>query len=246
MEQNDKLKLAARKIRESRFTLAFTGAGISVESGIPPFRGADGLWNRYDPKVLEISYFYDHGAECWNYIREIFYTHFADARPNRAHDALAQLEHAGLLQAVVTQNIDNLHQLAGSRNVVEFHGCSARLVCPECHTCYPAGDFDLSAIPPLCTHEGQILKPDFVFFGEGIPDKAWNQAFEYADNAEVCLIIGSGGEVYPASLVPQKAAERGAFVIEINTEESGFTNLSDLHIRGKAGEILPLLLKAIG
>jgi NAD-dependent deacetylase len=243
---NSNLELAAAKIKHSHYTMAFTGAGISVESGVPPFRGKDGLWNKYDPETLEINYFYDHGEESWKIIREIFYEFFGKAQPNEAHKSLAQLEQAGLLQAIVTQNIDNLHQLAGSKTVFEFHGNSSRLVCPKCMTHYPVEDFDLQLILPRCTYDNQILKPDFVFFGEGIPDAAWEKSFESASLCDVCLIIGSTGEVVPASFVPQKAKERGAYIIEINPEPSQFTHtITDLHLVGKAGIILPQLVEAI-
>jgi len=246
MNMKNDLSLAAEKIRNSSFTMAFTGAGISVESGIPPFRGAGGLWNKYDPEVLEINYFYNHGEECWRVIREIFYDFFGDAKPNQAHYALAKMEELGYLQAIVTQNIDNLHQLAGSRNIAEFHGNSGRLVCTECKTVYPADKVNLEILPPRCPKDDQILKPDFVFFGEGIPAEAWDRSFESAEKCGVCIIIGSTGEVVPASFVPQKASDNGAFIIEINPEESQFTHtITNLHLKGKAGEILAQLVEEL-
>ncbi len=244
MENN--LVQAAEKIRKSKYTLAFTGAGVSVESGIPPFRGENGLWSKYDPEVLDINYFLEHGETCWTYIREIFYDFFNNARPNPGHLALAVMEKLGFLQAIVTQNIDNLHQLAGSKTVHEFHGNSSRLVCLKCGSVYPAGEVDLNHGAPRCNHDNEILKPDFVFFGEGIPTDAWENAFESAARCEVCLVIGSTGEVMPASYVPRKASERGAFIIEINPEKSSYTEtITSIWLKGKAGEILPLLLEAI-
>jgi NAD-dependent deacetylase len=241
-----KITLAAQKIRNSSFTMAFTGAGISVESGIPPFRGENGLWNKYDPNVLEINYFLDHGEECWKYIREIFYDFFGKAQPNAAHFALAEMEKSGYLQAVVTQNIDNLHRKAGSKNVYEFHGNSDRLICPKCHAEYWVEEIDLRMLPPRCKFDSQILKPDFVFFGEGIPTEAWDKSFESAAMCEVCLVIGSTGEVVPASFVPQKASEKGACIIEINPEDTQFTHtITDIHLKGNAGEILPELVKQL-
>jgi NAD-dependent deacetylase len=242
----DDLSLAAEKIRKSPFTLAFTGAGISVESGIPPFRGEKGLWNKYNPEILEINYFYDHGEKSWEVIREIFYDFFGLASPNPGHYALAKMEELGYLHAIVTQNIDNLHQMAGSKNIAEFHGNSSRLICPDCNTIYPAAETDLTKLPPRCQHDQHILKPDFVFFGEGIPADAWERSFDYAGLCSVCLIIGSTGEVVPASYVPQKASQNGAFIIEINPEESQFTHsITNLHLKGKAGEILPKLLEKL-
>lgn len=240
------IEKAAQKIKNSLFTMAFTGAGISVESGIPPFRGDNGLWNRYDSEMLEINYFLDHGEESWKVIREIFYHHIGKAKPNAAHITLAQMEKSGCLHAIVTQNIDNLHQLAGSNNVFEFHGNSNRLVCTQCKTIYPIDEIDLKSLPPRCKYDNRILKPDFVFFGEGIPSEAWDNSFACAERCEVCIIIGSTGEVMPASFVPKRASEKGAFIIEINPEESQFTStITDIHLKGKAGQILPELFKLI-
>ncbi|HOY50322.1 MAG TPA: Sir2 family NAD-dependent protein deacetylase [Prolixibacteraceae bacterium] len=245
MENN--IGLAARVLRQSSFNMAFTGAGISVESGIPPFRGENGLWNRYDPEVLDINYFMEHGAECWKTIREIFYDYFGKAQPNSGHLALAEMERKGWLQAIVTQNIDGLHQKAGNHKVFEFHGGSGILVCPKCASTWTADETDLENLPPRCKYDGQILKPNFVFFGEGIPTDAWNLSFDSAAQCEVCLIVGSTGEVVPASFVPRKARDRGAYIIEINPERSQFTDqLTDLWLRGNAGDILPQLLLEMG
>ena len=236
------IKESARIIRESKSTIAFTGAGISVESGIPPFRGENGLWNKYDPKVLDLSYFYANAEECWVYIREIFYDFFADASPNKAHEVLAEMEQRGMLKAVVTQNIDNLHHEAGSRTVHEFHGNSKKLKCPKCANKFDVSEIDLKTLPPRCAEDGEVLKPDFIFFGEGIPHEAYTNSFEAAEQAEVCLIIGSTGEVTPASFVPRTAKQSGATIIEINPDETTFTRqITDIHLKGKASEVLAKL-----
>jgi len=236
------LEEVAKIIKKSRFTIAFTGAGISVESGIPPFRGEHGLWNKYNPKVLDLEYYLNNADECWYYIREIFYDFFADAKPNKAHQVLAHMEQEGLLNAVVTQNIDNLHYEAGNKTVHEFHGNSKKLKCLRCGRVYDAGEFDFKTIPPLCADDNEILKPDFIFFGEGIPPKAYSNSFADAEKADVCLIIGSTGEVTPASYVPRTAKESGATIIEINPEESMFTRqITDIHLKGKAAEIMAKL-----
>ncbi len=233
------IKEAVKIIRKSKFTMAFTGAGISVESGIPPFRGEHGLWNKYNPEVLDLGYFHEKTERSWLYIREIFYNFFADARPNKAHLALARMEQEGLLQSVVTQNIDNLHQEAGSRNVHEFHGNSKRLKCLKCGKLFHAKDIDFDNIPPKCDEDGEILKPDFIFFGEGIPPRAYENSFADAEKCDVCIIVGSTGEVTPASFVPRTAKQNGATIIEINTEETMFTgSVTDIHLKGKATEIL--------
>jgi NAD-dependent deacetylase len=233
------IKAAATAIKKSNYTIAFTGAGISVESGIPPFRGEHGLWNKYDPEVLDLEYYLENSAECWKYIREIFYDFFADAKPNMAHVILAKMEKAGLLHSIITQNIDNLHQEAGSKTVHEFHGNSKKLKCLKCGQVYGANEFDFINIPPKCKNDNEILKPDFIFFGEGIPTEAYSNSFADAEKADLCLIIGSTGEVMPASHVPRTAKQSGATIIEINPEESMFTNqLTDIHIKGKAGDVL--------
>ena len=126
------LKKAAQAIVKSRQIIALTGAGISVESGVPPFRGPEGLWSSYDPKYLELSYFHQHPEKCWRILKSIFYEHFAKAEPKDAHRELALLEKRGWLKAVITQNIDNLHQLAGSTEIIEFHGNTRDLICISC------------------------------------------------------------------------------------------------------------------
>jgi len=236
------IKETAEIIKESKFTIAFTGAGISVESGIPPFRGEDGLWNKYNPEVLDLGYYHNNPEECWQYIREIFYDFFADAKPNKAHQVLARMEQEGMLQAVVTQNIDNLHQQAGNKVVHEFHGNSKRLICRKCNEVYDVRNFDLKNIPPRCKGDNEILKPDFIFFGEGISTAAFEDSFSDAEKCEVCIIIGSTGEVTPASFVPRTAKQNGATIIEINPSESLFTDsITDFHLQGSAGKILEKL-----
>jgi NAD-dependent deacetylase len=237
---------AAEFIKKSKFTLAFTGAGISVESGIPPFRGEHGLWNKYNPEVLDLSYYTTHAEECWVHIREIFYDFFANAKPNKAHSVLAEMEKNGLLNAIVTQNIDNLHFEAGNQVVHEFHGNSKKLKCLKCGSIYKAENFNFKNIPPRCEKDKEILKPDFIFFGEGIPPEAYSNSFADAEKTEVCLIIGSTGEVAPASFVPSTAKQAGAIIIEINPEESSFTHrITDIHLKGKAGEVLEKLGKRL-
>lgn len=238
------IRKAAGLILKSEFTIAFTGAGISVESGIPPFRGEHGLWNKYNPEVLDLGYYLENQKKCWFYIREIFYDFFADAKPNDAHKVLAKMEQNGLLKSVITQNIDNLHQEAGSIVVHEFHGNSKKLKCLKCGKTYHADNIDFKNIPPKCENDDEILKPDFIFFGEGIPPDAYSNSFADAEKAEVCIIIGSTGEVMPASYIPHTAKQNGATIIEINPEESMFTKqITDIHLKGKAAEILIELQK---
>ncbi|MCK5822621.1 MAG: NAD-dependent deacylase, partial [Bacteroidales bacterium] len=213
----DKIELAAQLLKNSKHTTAFTGAGISVESGIPPFRGAAGLWSKYDPIVLDIDYFHSHHKESWIKIKEIFYDFFGKAKPNAAHISIANLEKKGLIKSVITQNIDNLHQEAGSKTVYEFHGNSQKLICTKCNKVVDVKKNNLDNLPPKCSVCGSVLKPDFVFFGEQIPEYANTMSQNEAQNAEVFLVIGTTGEIMPASLIPHTAKQNGAKIIEINT-----------------------------
>jgi NAD-dependent deacetylase len=244
--QDNKLELAANYIKDSKYLVAFTGAGISVESGIPPFRGAEGLWSKYDPQVLDLGYFHQNPLESWKVIKEIFYDFFGKARPNSAHLALAKLETMGLLKCVITQNIDNLHQMAGNTIVYEYHGNSQKLVCTSCSKHYEVKDLDFEKLPPYCMDCNGLIKPDFIFFGEGIPSNAHNASIKAAEDADVLLIIGSTGEVMPASQIPVLAKQTGAKVIEINPETSRYTDqITDIHLQGKAGKVMVELLEKI-
>ncbi len=237
---------AARILRSASHVTAFTGAGISVESGIPPFRGADGLWSRYDPQCLDIGYFHRNTEAAWRVIKEIFYDFFGTARPNDAHRSLAILEEEGIVKALITQNIDNLHQEAGSRTVFEFHGSSRQLLCLACGERRAARDVDLAVLPPHCPCGG-VYKPDFVFFGEMIPEAANRRSFAEAELADVFLLIGTTGEVMPACLIPEEAKRRGATVIEINTEPSNYTGrVSDIFLRGRATELMRAIIGEMG
>ena len=237
---------AAKIIKNASHVTAFTGAGISVESGIPPFRGENGLWNQYDPTFLDIRYFQAKPLESWKMIKKIFYDFFGEANPNAAHLGLATLENAGLISAIITQNIDNLHQDAGSVEVYEYHGSSRDLVCLSCGEKSPASLFDLNLLPPLCVGCSEILKPDFIFFGEAIPEPAMSLSFQEAENADVFLLIGTTGEIMPASQLPRIAKRNGAKIIEINIAPSSYTDsISDIFIQEKATVAVSALVEAI-
>ncbi len=242
----NRIRAAASAIKKSKHLTAFTGAGISVESGIPPFRGPEGLWTKYDPKYLDVDYFMTHAEESWKVIKILFYDFFGKVSPNRAHDALALLEERTILKAIITQNIDNLHQEAGSNHVIEFHGNYKLLACHKCGRRFPAEEAGLDHLPPLCKHDGHILKPDFVFFGEPIPGDASEAAFKEASVADAFLLVGTTGEVMPANMIPRLAKQNGATIIEINTDPSSYTSdVTDIFLQGRAGEILPALTEAI-
>jgi NAD-dependent deacetylase len=240
------IKKAVKLIKESDYTTAFTGAGISVESGIPPFRGEKGLWNKYDPQVLDLQYFYSNPKESWTVIKEIFYDFFGNAKPNYAHIGLALLEEKGMLKEIITQNIDNLHLEAGSKIVHEFHGNSKKLICTSCDYTAFATDVNLSKIPVSCPECHQLIKPDFIFFGEGIPPLAYQNSIEAAKKSKVMLVIGTTGEVMPACQMPVVAKQFGATIIEINPEESKFTHsITDIFLKGKASVIMDQIVKSL-
>ena len=234
-----KLETAANLIRKAKYTVAFTGAGISVASGIPPFRGKNGLWNKTDPIFLEIEFFHKKPLQSWQKIKEIFYDSLGDAEPNLAHEILAKMEKRSFLESVITQNIDHLHQKAGSKYVYELHGTYKQLVCTECSSEYDMSFADLNYLPPTCYICKGILKPDMVFFNEPIPEFAKKRSFEEAQKADVLLIIGTNAEVFPAAKIPLTAKENGAKIIEINIKETDFTSeITDVFLKGGAVEIL--------
>ncbi|MGQ9617290.1 MAG: NAD-dependent protein deacylase [Spirochaetota bacterium] len=235
------IRKAAELMVEAKYLSAFTGAGISVESGIPPFRGKNGLWTIYDPAHFEIDYFIQHPEESWKLLKKLFFETFEKAVPNEAHIILAELERKKILKALITQNIDNLHYLAGSKNIVEYHGNSRKLVCLSCRRSYPAEAKLLENLPPKCRCSG-ILKPDFVFFGEGIPIEAALEAERITESSDVMLVVGTTGQVYPAALIPQNAKRNGATIIEVNQEPSEYSySITDIFIEGKATKMLEMI-----
>lgn len=239
------IEKAAKLIRKSNYTVAFTGSGISVESGIPPFRGEGGLWNTYNPEILDLDTYLDSPEKSWPAVKALFYDFFGKAKPNLAHLKLVELEHKGYLKEIITQNIDYLHQQAGSQMVHEFHGRSNYFVCTKCRCYYKMSDLILSDKPPICidTDCRSLLKPDFIFFGEGIPDNAYRASLDAASKAEVFIIIGTSGDIMPASSIPVLAKHYGCQIIEINPTVSGFTNsITDIFIQANAAEALSRLV----
>ena len=226
---------AAALLRPTRSAIAFTGAGISVESGIPHFRGEGGLWTKFDPyKVAHIETFRKDPAQYWTYSLEHRRT---DAEPNPAHRALVDLEQRGHLRAVVTQNTDGLHQRAGSSDVIELH---AR---------FPRAEIDQlnrEHCPPSCPScGGQFLKPTVVLFGEALPETALRQAQQLAMAADVVLIVGSSLQVYPAAGIPRLARQHGAELCIVNAEPTPYDDVAAAVIQGKAGEVLPEIVRRI-
>jgi NAD-dependent deacetylase len=233
------IEKAAELIRNAKYAVAFTGAGISVESGIPPFRGDDGLWNTHHAIYLEIDFFLKKPLQSWIKIKELFYDRLGDARPNIAHEILAKMEKRSFVESVITQNIDYLHQKAGSKHVYELHGNYKKLICTNCSSEYDISFTDLNYLPPTCYICKGILKPDIVFFNEPIPKFAKTQSFKEVYKADVMLIIGTHAGVSPASEFPLLAKIKGTKIIEINIKKSFLTNtVTDIFLEGKAVEIL--------
>jgi NAD-dependent deacetylase len=240
------IKRAAQDILHSKKTIAFTGAGISVESGIPDFRGVQGLWQKYDPEeYAHIDAFYSNPDKVWLMLKEMFQL-IMGAKPNPAHLGLAELERMGLLSSVITQNVDGLHQAAGNMNVIEFHGSHRTLSCLNCSIKIEGVSLTLKDLPARCPRCASLLKPDVVFFGEPIPWEAQVRSFEESKSCNVVLVIGTSAVVYPAASIPITAKERGARVIEINLEPTPLTDhISDYLILGAAGEIIPIIVEEI-
>ena len=239
---------AAELILSSKRISVFTGAGISVESGIPPFRGADGLWSKYDPIILDLNYYLTKTNISWPIIKELFYDFFGKAKPNLAHETLATWENLNIIKEVITQNIDNLHQEAGSINVHEFHGTASSFVCTKCQKHFLKEEINLTNNAPLCLDSNcqSLLKPNFIFFGEGIPAKAYEASIEATTSSDIFIIIGTTGEIMPASQIPILAKRNGSKIIEINIAHSNYTTtISDIFLRGKATITLDALNKTI-
>ncbi len=246
METRDPFGRAAEALRGAAAALAVTGAGISVESGIPDFRSAGGLWSKYPPdEYATIDAFYTDPDKVWEMWYELAET-LRDVRPNPAHFALAELEQAGLLKAVITQNIDALHFHAGSTSVIEYHGNADSIRCPACHRRrkMDLAHRDLGA--PRCECGGH-MKPDVVLFGEMIPQNALHLADTLTRRCDVLLVVGTSAQVYPAASLPRIAKEHGALLIECNTEPTPLTRtITDIFLQGPAGEMLPRLLERLG
>ncbi len=241
---DESIERAARAVLDSNLTLALTGAGISVESGIPDFRSKGGLWDRYDPDEYASIYSFQRDPEkVWRMLREMEET-VDKARPNTAHIGLAELEAMGLLKSVITQNVDNLHQEAGSKDVIEYHGNSRSLTCLWCNRRY---DYEQKRgeYPPYCEC-GRILKPDVVFFGEAIPMVAMTRSYQLASSCQALLIIGTSAVVSPFNVLPRQAKQAGAAIIEINLERTVLTDhITDILLLGKATEMVSGLVSAV-
>jgi NAD-dependent deacetylase len=239
------LARAAELVAAARRGVAFTGAGISAESGIRTFRGQDGLWRQYDPyKVASIDGFRSDPSVYWR-VASQGWAMFQRARPNPGHLALAALEEAGHLAGVVTQNTDGLHRVAGTRRLIELHGNGHTVRCLNCGGTEARSEVQARLeyeLPPRCpTCGGSHIRPEVVFFGEALPSAAMMEAFRLARECDLMLVVGSSLQVYPAADVPEVAAERGAPLVIVNDEPTPMDVAATVVLRGRAGELLPEL-----
>jgi len=222
---------------------ALTGSGISAESGVPTFRDAQtGLWARYDPQQLATPEAFAHDPELvwkWYAWRRGL---VEGANPNAGHGALARLERSVPAFSLVTQNVDGLHQEAGSEKVIELHGNILRSRCSAENVTVEA--YETDHVPPLCPNCGAPLRPDVVWFGEALPAAGSRAASEAARSCDLFLSVGTSGFVYPAASLPYEALESGATVVEVNPEPTPLAPDAHFSLRGRAGEILPELVRA--
>ncbi|MBM3910026.1 MAG: NAD-dependent deacylase [Thaumarchaeota archaeon] len=233
-------ELVLDRLKVARKIVFVTGAGISQESGIPTFRGKDGLWRNYDPmKIATIDAFYENPKLVWEWYEDRR-KNIVIAQPNLGHNAIAELEKYKEV-VVLTQNIDGLHQRAGSTKVLELHGSIIRIKCTTCSfQDYITSNFDI--LPPLCKC-GKILRPDVVWFGEPLPQDIWTEATSYANSCDVMIIVGTSLLVSPANTLPLYAKQNNALLIEINPENTVMSVDMDLTIRGTSSDIIPKLTK---
>jgi NAD-dependent deacetylase len=249
MTPEDKIKRAAELVRGARHMVAFTGAGHSTASGIPDFRSpGSGLWEKANPMlVASIWAFRLNPKRFYDWIRPLAVT-MLSAPPNPAHYALAKLEEAGILKTIITQNIDNLHQRAGSHRVLELHGHMREATCIRCYTevaIDPAFEqMILDGKVPNCKCGG-VFKPNVILFGEQLPVRVLNKAMEEARRADLILVAGSSLEVTPAADIPFLAVEKGAKAIIVNLQPTCFDQRADVVIHGDVTDILPQLVQAV-
>ena len=250
------LDQAARLVAGSNYLVALAGAGLSVESGIPPYRGPGGLWTKFgEPTMLSYPDFMRDPGAWWqtrlkdesqpgNPVYEMKAA-LDQAQPNPGHYALVGLETRGLLKQTLTQNVDNLHRRAGSRNLLEIHGNRAWLRCIQCGYRTLRDDFTIGPLPPSCPQCGGIIKSDTVMFGEPIPSDVLQACVGQVERCDCMLLVGTSGTVNPAAQLPLMARQRGSRLIEINPSETTLTSHCDLALAGASGELLPLLVERV-
>ena len=225
--------------------VAFTGAGFSAESGISTFRGAGGLWSKYDPSIYaDVNRFRDDPSYYWSFFRDERYPVIKKAKPNDGHFTLVELEKRGKLYRVITQNIDGLHQVAGSSDVIELHGNTRKVNCLNCEKTYTMDEaykILQKELPPRCSCGG-VLKPGTILFGEPLPQVALDMAMLASKNCDMFLVLGSSLVVYPAASMPKIAKRNGATLVIINIDPTPLDDTADLVINGSASKVLSKLI----
>jgi NAD-dependent deacetylase len=246
----DQLDRAVELIRSSHLCVAFTGAGISVPSGIPDFRSANtGLWNRFDPmEVASLSAFHRRPDVFFNWLQPLA-VNILNARPNPAHLALAELQKAGRVHTIITQNIDRLHQSAGSTDVIELHGNINRMICLKCHGVFQLEEYRktwlVAGTLPHCPRCGDLLKPDIVLYEEMLPVDAWEQAETLCHQSDLIFIAGTSLEVVPASSLPMEGINHGASLLIMNLSPTPMDGLAAAVMPLDVSEGLPMLTRAV-
>ncbi len=245
------IERAAALLVSSHYVIALTGAGVSVESGIPPFRGPGGLWTKHgEPPMDGYQRFLADPKGYWlqrlTTPSEIVQA-LADAQPNAGHRAMVELETLGILRHLITQNIDNLHRAAGHQRLAEIHGNARLLRCIGCGERFTTDAIPISPadLPPRCPQCFAIIKSDTVHFGEPIPPDVLDVCFRETLRADCILVAGTSAQVYPAASLPQMVKERGGVVIEVNLYATPLTSMADCSLTGPFGEILPALVERV-
>jgi len=245
----ERIREALTLLKSSDNITAFTGAGISTESGISDFRSKGGVWDRY--RIVTYQEFissHDARVEYWNMKKEL-YREIKDAEPNRAHMALSKLENIGKLKCLITQNIDGLHQDSGSSNVIELHGTNRKAVCLDCGKLWPIEEvqkwLESGEIDPSCDNCNGFVKPATISFGQSMPESEMRRAYDCASSCDILLMIGSSLQVEPAASIPREAHSNGARLVYINRTETPTDSLADVCFREDAGHVLKELLKLL-
>ena len=230
------------RIQEARSVTVLTGAGISADSGVPTFRGADGLWENFRPEELASPDAFARDPklvwEWYNWRRELL----ATKRPNAAHEALVQLEKQLPDFWVITQNVDGLHAMAGTQCLSEIHGNIWKIRCTQCHHISQNRDVPLP-FPPTCVDCGGLLRPHIVWFGESLAPEDLECSYAALQRCDILVIIGTSGVVHPAASFASVAKDQGAFVVELNLEATPSSSIVDVSFQGRAKDLVPLLLK---
>ena len=238
MQISDSLK---SRLSPERRVVVLTGAGVSAESGVPTFRGEDGLWKKFRPEELAtFDAFLANPELVWEwyqYRRELI----EKVKPNPAHYALAEFQKYFKDITLITQNVDGLHQRAGCSNVIELHGNIKRNRCLKCGKVLETLEIKAEEIPPRCQCGGKI-RPDVVWFGEMLPQDALRVAFEVSSSCDLFFSLGTSAVVHPAASLPVMAKKSGAYLVEVNTESTELSYLSDELLLGKAGEVMPVIV----